>query len=159
MFGKQIILAVSKLATKGVSLVRNSVEAIAMIVGNKSNYTNRDVERAKVTRRFQYDAGHSSDDTLICTATTNGITNLLIVIQDVKLMNAILGNGQYAIKGKSIRGQSGAVKTEYVPVPRSILDRYKNVTLCADVMFVCKVMLFVTVPEIFIMEPCTVCLP
>ena len=59
-------------------------------------------------------------------------------------MNAILGKSQYAIKGKSIQGQPDAVKTEYVPVPRSILDCYKNVTKCVDVMFVCKVALLVT---------------
>ena len=59
---------------------------------------------------FQHVAGNLSDDTLICTATTNGIKNLLIVIQDVKLMNMILEKNQYAIKRKSIRGQPDAVK-------------------------------------------------
>ena len=42
--------------------------------------------------------GHFSDDNLICTASTKEITNFPIVIQAVKLMNAILGKGQYAIK-------------------------------------------------------------
>ena len=83
-------------------MVENGVEAIATIAGNKSNYTNRDVERAEATRQFQHIAGHLSDDTLICTVSTNGITNLPIVIQDVKVMNTILGKSQYDIKGKSV---------------------------------------------------------
>ena len=45
-----------------------------------------------------------------------------IVMQGVKLMNSILGKSQYAIKGKSIRGHPDAVKIEYVPVTRSILE-------------------------------------
>ena len=91
VFGKLIVSSISVPTTKGVSLVSKGVEVIATIAGSKSNYTNRDVKRAKVTRCFQHVAGHLSDHTLICTTTTNGIKNLLIVIQDVKLMNAILG--------------------------------------------------------------------
>ena len=87
---------------KGVSFVGKGIEAIATIARNKSNYTNRDVKRAEATRRFQHVASHLSDDTLVCTASTNEITNMPIVMQDVKLMNAILGKSQYAIKGKSV---------------------------------------------------------
>ena len=56
---------------EGMSLVSNGVEAIATLVGNKSNYTNRDVERPEVICRFQHVDDHLSDDTLICMATTN----------------------------------------------------------------------------------------
>ena len=57
-------------------------------------------------------------------------------MQDIKLMNNILGKSPYAIKEKSVRSQSDAVKTEHIPVPRSILERYKDVTIYVDVMFV-----------------------
>ena len=112
VFGKQIIMEANKPDVKGVSFVGRGIKAIATIAGNKSNYTNREVKQAKATRQFQHVAGHLSDDTLIGTATTNGIKNLPIVIQDVKLINAILGKSQYAIKGKTVQKQPDAVKTE-----------------------------------------------
>ena len=62
-------------------------------------------------------------------------------------MNNILGKSPYAIKGKSVRGQPDAVKTEHIPVPRSILERYKDVTICVDVMFVCQVAILVSVSQ------------
>ena len=52
VFGKWIVLEVSKPDVKGVSLVGSGVKVIATIDGNKSNYTNRDVERAEATRQF-----------------------------------------------------------------------------------------------------------
>ena len=45
VFGKHIIIP----DVKGVSFVGKGIEAIETIAGNKSNYTNRDVERAKTT--------------------------------------------------------------------------------------------------------------
>ena len=84
-----------------VSLMNNRVKAIVTIARNNSN-TNRDVKQVEVTRRFQHVAGYLSDDTLICTVTTNGIMNLQIGIQDVKVMTAILGKSQYAIVGNSV---------------------------------------------------------
>ena len=109
VFGKQIGLPIIKPVIKGRYLVSNGVKAIAPITGNKRNFTNRDVEQAEVARRFQHVAVYLSDDNLIYTVTANGIKNLLIVIQDVKLMNNILRNSQYAMKGKSVRGQPDAV--------------------------------------------------
>ena len=48
---------------------------------------------------------------------------------------------------KSVQGQSVVVKTEYVLVHRSILEHYKIATVCADVMFVRRVTILVTVPQ------------
>ena len=60
-------------------------------------------------------------------------------------MNNILGKSPYAIKEKSVQVQPDAVKTDYIPVPRSVLKRYKDVTICVDVMFVCRVAILVSV--------------
>ena len=87
VFWQKIGLPIIKALIKGVSLVKNRVEAITTVEGKKRNLTERDIKQAKVARHFQHRARHLSDHTLVCTASTNEIKNLPIVIQYVKLMN------------------------------------------------------------------------
>ena len=77
-----------------------------------------------------------SDATLAHPTSTNGVKNITIVVQHVKLINDILGKSLYSIKGKAVRGQPAAVKTEVIPLPNIIIERYSIVKLCVDLMSV-----------------------
>ena len=49
------------------------------------------------------------------------------------------------MKGKTVKGQLDAVETEYIMLPRNILEHYKHVTIWADVIFVSRVAILITV--------------
>ena len=93
-----------------------------------------------------------SDTILVQSETTNRIKNLPIVVQDVKMMNNVLGKNPYGIKGKTARGKPATVKTGVIPLPKNILEHNQIETLCVGVMFVNKFSLLITVSERFIME-------
>lgn len=114
--------------------MNDGVEVVATIDRNKRNLTKRDVDQAEVTRRFQHVAGHLSGDTLVRAASTNIIKNLSVVIQDVKLIYAVLKKSPYSVKGKTVRGQLDEFETEYILLPRNILEYYKHMTICADAL-------------------------
>lgn len=110
----------------------------------------RDIAQVEEACRFQYVAVHISDATRACTTNnTNGIKNLPTVLQDIKLMNDIFDKSPYSMKGKAIRGQLGAIETEVVPLPKSILEYDKIMTLFVDVIFVNKVDYLITVQYLF----------
>ena len=48
----------------------------------------------------------------------------------------MLGKSKYGVEGNSVRNQPDTVITEYLSVPTSIFDYYKNIVLSADVLFV-----------------------
>jgi hypothetical protein len=129
----------------GINLSSNSVEAIATTEGSKKNFNQRDVKRAEATRRFQHAAGHLSDETIRHTARTNGIKNSPISARDVDMMNDILDVSLYRLKEKFIRRQLDEVETNMIPLPKSVEDHYKDVTLAVDVMHVNKIPFLVSV--------------
>ena len=67
---------------------------------------------------------------------TNGIKNNPITARDVKMAFKMLGKSKYGVEGNSVRNQPDTVITEYLSVPTSIFDYYKNIVLSADVLFV-----------------------
>ena len=48
----------------------------------------------------------------------------------------MLGKSKYGVEGNSVRNQPDTVITEYLSVPTSIFDYYKNIVLSVDVLFV-----------------------
>jgi hypothetical protein len=94
------------------------------------------VKRAEATRQFQHVAGHLSDEAIRHTARTNGIKNSPITVRDVDMMNDILHVSPYRLKGKFNRRQPDEVVTSLVPLPKSVEDHYKEITLAVDVMHV-----------------------
>jgi hypothetical protein len=120
----------------GTNLSSNGVEAVATIESSKKNFNQRDVKQAEATQRFQHVAGHLSDETICHTARTNGIKNSTITVQDVDMMNDILDVSPYRLKGKFIRRRPDEIVTNLIPLPKSVEDHYKDVTLAVDVMHV-----------------------
>ena len=50
-----------------------------------------------------------------------------------------------ALKGKSVRKQPEAVRSNYVDLPRDILTRHQRIELAADIMFVNTIPFMVTI--------------
>ena len=64
------------------------------------------------------------------------IPNCPIDVNDIANARDIWGPDLASIRGKMVQQTPAPVVTEYVAVPKSMIDRNKTVTLAADVFFV-----------------------
>jgi hypothetical protein len=152
VFGKSII---DNKTNNGLAMCHNITgvsthdvkDAIDTIEKSKQKFSKRDQLRASRVRRFQHVAAHPSDETIIYSAMTNGIKNSPITKRDVKMAYDMLGRSKYGVEGKTVRRQPDSVYTESLPVPTTILDYYKDVSVSVDIMFVNKVPFLVSISE------------
>ena len=116
----------------------DNVDGIDTIEKSEARFSRRDIHRAKRARRMQYVSGHPSDNTMIYSASTNGIKNSPITKRDVLLAIDMLGNSEHAMAGKTTRTQPDAVNAEeqLVELPPTIINHYRNVELSVDVLHV-----------------------
>ena len=116
----------------------DNVDGIDTIEKSEARFSKRDIHRAKRARIMQYVSGHPSTNTMIYSASTNGIKNSPITKRDVLLAIDMLGNSEHAMAGKTTRTQPDAVNAEeqLVELPPTIINHYRNVELSVDVMHV-----------------------
>jgi hypothetical protein len=126
---------------------KNLEDAIDTVEKSKQNFSKKDQARANRVRRFQHVAAHPSDETIIYSAMTNSIKNSPITKRDVKMAYDMLGRSKYGVQGKTVRRQPGAVIPESMPIPTTILNYYKDVSISVDVMHVNKVPFLVSISE------------
>ena len=77
----------------------------------------------------------------------NMVKGLPITRQDVKLAEKIYGPNVYALKGKTTNRKVDHVVAPITNIPKQLLKKYKNVTLCIDVMFVNNIKFLLTVSQ------------
>ena len=73
------------------------------------------------------------------------ISNCPITHDDLMAANDIFGTRIKLLKVKTVLKLGEHVRLEIKRIPAGILDRYKNVTLTADIMFVNNIILFITI--------------
>jgi hypothetical protein len=73
-----------------------------------------------------------NDFKLIVTA--NAIKNLPITVDDIKTAEMIFGEDIGILKGKSVRHKALPVSSDYVEVPKELINNHQDVTLCVDIM-------------------------
>jgi hypothetical protein len=59
----------------------------------------------------------------------------------------IFGPDVGSLKGKTVRHTADAVRINNFPIPESILKRYKDVIIEADIMYLGKMAIFVTISK------------
>jgi hypothetical protein len=65
------------------------------------------------------------------------IRNCPVTPTDITASDKIFGPDVASLKGKTVRNTPAPVLTDYLKIPQAIIDLNKDVTLAADVMFVC----------------------
>ena len=101
---------------------------------NKEHYTRRAYLRALKARKLQNIMGYPSTATLVKALDNNLIPNCDVTREDVMIAEDILGPNAGSLQGKTVERQGDPVEIKIIPVPKSILDKYKRVTVCVDVM-------------------------
>ena len=120
---------------------------VETVDGNRLQFSTRDVKRADELRRFEEVAAFPSRDTLQQSINKNVIKDSLHTLQDLNITHRIHGRSRHAIQGKRTQRRNKPVEVDLatISVPRSLQKHYQAITLWADVMFINKNPVLVTV--------------
>ena len=110
---------------------------VQTVRGNYEGYTKEQVVKAAEARDAQAMMAHPTDAKMKhLVSSTHAVKNLDITVDAITNAHQIFGPDLAGVKGKTVRKKPGAVRPEYVKIPREVFERIKDVTLTADVMFV-----------------------
>jgi hypothetical protein len=112
---------------------------------NKAKYTKSDYLQAVLARKIQGIIGRPGTKEFIRIVKDGLLPNCPITVRDIEAAEDIFGADIGILKGKTTRQAPERVRMTGVAVPTEILDRYKTVTLCGDIMFVNKIPFFVSI--------------
>lgn len=115
------------------------------VADNKSSYTNDDYLRAVRARETQIKIGRPSTKDYIRIVTSNLLPNCPVTKADILAAEHLFGPDVGSLKGKTVRRKPHAVREVVERLPPTILSRYRDVTLCVDVMHVNGVPMLVSV--------------
>jgi Reverse transcriptase (RNA-dependent DNA polymerase)/Zinc knuckle len=104
------------------------------VATNKTRYTRRELARADLARRLQQTIGRPSTRDFINIVNKNLLPNCPITAVDIMAAEEVYGPDLGSLKGKTVRHKVDHVEATVTKVPCSIFARYKDVTVCADLM-------------------------
>ena len=113
----------------------------------KEQFSNKDVRRAEVARRLHNSTGPMSLGDYISAVSTGQIRNCPVTPTDIKVAEIIYGPNVKCLKGKTVRKTTKQVRMESFKLPLTISDKYREVTLAVDIMFVRGYRFLVSVSE------------
>ena len=76
---------------------------------------------------------------------SNMIVNCPVTFSYVKNAKLIFGPDITSLKGESVRRKPASVVTNYVEIPREILEPRKELEVSTDIMFIKKLLLLVRI--------------
>jgi hypothetical protein len=126
----------------------HTVLAVTTVEANKSKYTNRDYSRALLARKIQVLVGRPELKDFLRYIGSHSLPSCPIYRQDAINAHAILGRDVGSLKGKITRQQLQAVLGAVANnLPQEIMENYRNVILCIDIMFVNRIPFFLTISK------------
>jgi hypothetical protein len=118
---------------------------VQTVRGNMEGFTKREVEEAQKAQEAQAMLGHPTDRDFLGMVRGSMISNCFVTANAVKNAHQIVGPDLAGIRGRTVRRPPESVTTNYVQIPRAILERHQLATLAVDVMFVNGVPFLVSV--------------
>ena len=118
---------------------------VQTVRGNMEGFTKREVEEARKACEAQAMLGHPTDHDFLGMVRGGMISNCPVTANAVKNVHQIFGPDLAGIRGRTVMRPPESVTTNYVQIPRAILERHQLVTLAVDVMFVNGVTFLVSV--------------
>ena len=115
-------------------MVNDSLPPIPQVEENKKQYTTHDVKRADCASQ-SHNITVQPVKQILHAVDKNILQNLSIMREDVGIDYNIYGTSVPHLQAKTVRYKIQHVESIIVPnTPKEILDRYKKVTLCCDLM-------------------------
>ena len=116
--------------------VNSKMSFIQTVCKNFEGYTKGEVMQAKEVHRAQAMMGNPSKKDYKGMVSNNLIANYPISSKDVSNARTIFGPDLASIRGKTVQRAPEPVVTDYVAVPRTLIEANKVIMLAADVFFV-----------------------
>jgi hypothetical protein len=133
---KQVVFQQSATGLYYHDTMNRAVVMVNTVSGNRKGFTNRAVRAAKQARRALRMVGYPSEKDFKNMVSSNMIRNCPVKPEEISAANnIILCPNVASLKGKTVRATQYPVLTEYVQIPKEIVELNKDVTLTADVMF------------------------
>ena len=125
--------------------ITDGVAMIETVQKNMEGFTKEEIRKATEAREAQAMMAHPSDAKLKqVVSMTNAVQNCPVTVAAITDAKKYFGPDIGGIRGKTVRKRAEKVRPEYVNIPRELYEQLKEVTLCADVMFVNGLPFFVT---------------
>jgi hypothetical protein len=118
---------------------------VTTVADKRSKYTNREYSQAVLARKLQRMIGRPGTQQFLRIVENNLLPNCPITRSDILAAEDIFGPDVGSLKGKTVRRAGETVKVTTTSIPADLMDRYRNITLAADIMFVNKIPFFVTI--------------
>ena len=112
---------------------------------NKKNHTNNDYLCALRAWELQVTMGQPSTATFVEELKNNGLLNCPVMPADVEAAEQIFVSDIGSLKGKMTRRNLPIIDSPITPVPASVLEKYRNVMMCVDIMYVNRVVMMISV--------------
>ena len=114
---------------------------------NALHYTKRQIEKAKQTRALYHALGTPTVNDFKAILRMNAIRNCPITMADVDIAEAIYGKDIGAIKGKTVRKKPTPVVRDYIQIPKEIIQKHQDITLCIDTMYINEMPFLATISK------------
>ncbi len=108
---------------------------VQIVQGNMEGFTRRKVEEAQKARKAQAMLGHPTDRNFLGMVCGGMIPNCPVTANAVTKAHQIFGPDLAGVRGRTVRRPLESVTTNYVQIPRAILEQHQLVTLAVDIMF------------------------
>ena len=119
---------------------------VATVDSNKLGYSNADYLRAKTARDLQIRIGRPTTNDFKRIIDQNLLPNCPVTTADVMAAEHIFGPDIGSLKGKTVRRRPRQARTnDVVKIPLAVHERYREVTICGDVMYVNEQPMFTTI--------------
>ena len=125
--------------------IENTTLVVNTAKENRRNYTNNDYLWALRARELQITMGRPSTTTFLDLLQKNRIANCPVTPANVEAAEYILGPDIGSLKGKTTRRSPPIVDSPVTAVPEDVLQEYRKVTLCVDIMYVNRVAMLVSI--------------
>ena len=114
------------------------------VANNQSKYTPNEYRMAKLARKVQCMIGRPSTKDYLDLVDSNQLRNCPVDRRSIVAAEAIFGPEVGSLKGKTVRKSSSQVTHLKMTIPPHIHERYQEVSLSIDIMFINKVAFFIT---------------
>jgi hypothetical protein len=117
-----------------------------MIEDNIHKLSNHDYSCAISARKMKQVIGRPSTKAYMQIINNNLVANCPIQYKDIVNAEKTFGPDLGSLQGKTVRcSPETVVLRENIHLPVSLFQRYKNVTVCGDIMYVNKLVFFVPI--------------
>ena len=113
---------------------KHDMQFVTTLEENKTFYTPRQFERAKMARDLYHAVGTPSIEDFKAIIKINAIKNNPVTTDDILLAEKIFGPDIGTLKGKTTRRKPMPVISDYIEIPKELIEAQREVTLCMDAM-------------------------